>query len=159
MGSWKGRSAFLAVACPPSTLNTLRPSFYFPLAHIVQMSLAELLGRLRELALSAFWCFGTGLASPVAVFIKSRWLTTSISLRSFCFAAFTMSAWSRASWISTDVRAIIESAGRLIPRAFFQRALLPTLETHWVFLSGLFLCGGLVFRTLRRRLSCWRSVL
>ena len=156
MGSWKGRSAFLAVACPPSTLNTLRPIFYFPLAHIVQMSLAELLGRLRELALFAFWCFGTGLASPVAVFIKSR--CNSKSLRSFCFTTFTMSAWSRASWISADLRAIIESAGRLIPRAFFPRAPLAALETHWVVLSGTLLRGSIVVRTLRRRFSWLRCV-
>ena len=76
----ENRSTSQAVALPLSTLNALRPLFDVPLPHVVQMTFAELFGRLRELALYAFWCFGTGLASPVAVFIKSKWLLFSMSL-------------------------------------------------------------------------------
>ena len=79
--SWKGRSAFLAVAFPLSTLNTtwLRNVH---LAHITQMSLAELLRRLCKLALYAemhFW-FGlcTRSAPPLWLFVVSETLSDVI---------------------------------------------------------------------------------
>ena len=71
----ENRSTSQAVALPLSTFNTPRPINYVPLPHVVQMSLAELLRRLRELALFAAMHFCCGLctrsAPPLWLFVVS----------------------------------------------------------------------------------------